>query len=53
LLVRRRRMWIRASPSSSSGRTVVEIGGLARSGSLSAEFEDLVRRVKSRLPEQG
>jgi cytochrome c biogenesis protein len=53
LLVRRRRMWIRASPSSSSGRTVVEIGGLARSGSLSAEFEDLVRRVKARLPEQG
>jgi cytochrome c biogenesis protein len=53
LLVRRRRMWIRASPASSSGRTVVEIGGLARSGSLTSEFEDLVRRVKARLPEQG
>jgi cytochrome c biogenesis protein len=53
LLVRRRRMWLRATPASSPGRTVVEIGGLARSGSLSAEFEDLVRRVKARLPEQG
>ncbi|MCW2549889.1 MAG: ResB-like [Mycobacterium sp.] len=53
LLVRRRRMWIRARPASSPGHTVVEIGGLARTGSLSAEFEDLVRRVKSRLPEQG
>jgi cytochrome c biogenesis protein len=53
LLVRRRRMWIRARPATSAGRTVVEIGGLARTGSLSAEFEDLVRRVQARLPEQG
>jgi cytochrome c biogenesis protein len=53
LLVRRRRLWIRASAGRDGGRTVVEIGGLARSGSLSAEFEDLVRRVKARLPEQG
>jgi hypothetical protein len=31
---------------------VVEIGGLARTGNLSAEFDDLVRRVRDRLPEQ-
>ncbi len=53
LLIRRRRMWIRASAGPDQGRTVVEIGGLARSGSLTAEFDDLVRRVRARLPEQG
>jgi cytochrome c biogenesis protein len=56
LLIRRRRLWIRATamPSpSDQGRTVVEIGGLARTGSLSAEFDDLVRRVRARLPDQG
>ncbi len=59
LLVRRRRIWIRAaaandpdSAPSSPGRTVVEIGGLARTGNLTAEFDDLVRRVRVRLPEQ-
>lgn len=59
LLIRRRRVWIRASTvqdprePSDTGRTVVEIGGLARTGNLSAEFDDLVRRVRVRLPEQG
>ena len=56
LLIRRRRMWIRASADSdpqTQGRTVVEIGGLARTGNLTAEFDDLVRRVRVRLPEQG
>jgi cytochrome c biogenesis protein len=53
LLVRRRRVWIRASEAKQPGRTVVEIGGLARTGNMSAEFDDLVRRVKARLPEQG
>ncbi len=53
LLIRRRRVWIRASAGPGQGRTVVEIGGLARTGSLTAEFEDLVRRVTARLPEQG
>jgi cytochrome c biogenesis protein len=60
LLIRRRRIWIRAtelndpnSGASPTGRTVVEIGGLARTGNLTAEFDDLVRRVRVRLPEQG
>ena len=53
LLIRRRRVWIRASAAGDPGRTVVEIGGLARTGSLTAEFDDLVRRVRARLPEQG
>ncbi len=60
LLVRRRRIWIRAaaandpdSSASQPGRTVVEIGGLARTGNLTAEFDDLVRRVRDRLPERG
>jgi cytochrome c biogenesis protein len=59
LLVRRRRIWIRATPINDPdsavtqpGRTVVEIGGLARTGNLTAEFDDLVRRVRVRLPEQ-
>ncbi len=53
LLVRRRRVWIRVAEASHPGRTVVEIGGLARTGNMSAEFDDLVRRVQARLPEQG
>jgi cytochrome c biogenesis protein len=56
LLIRRRRVWIRAQATSDpaqEGRTVVEIGGLARTGNLTAEFDDLVRRVRVRLPEQG
>jgi cytochrome c biogenesis protein len=52
LLIRRRRLWIRASEQSDSGRTVVEIGGLARTGSFTAEFDDLVGRVRARLPER-
>ena len=59
LLIRRRRVWKRARTvddphePSARGRTVVEIGGLARTGNLSAEFDDPVRRVRVRLPEQG
>jgi len=50
LVVRRRRVWVRAEPDG-AGRTVVEMGGIARSGDLSAEFDDLVAGVRSRLPE--
>jgi cytochrome c biogenesis protein len=51
LTVRRRRMWVRATPvDGESGRTLVEVGGVARTGDLSAEFEDLVARLRDRLP---
>jgi cytochrome c biogenesis protein len=52
LLVRRRRLWMRVSQSA-PGRTVVEMGGLSRTGSFTAEFDDLVGRVRARLPEDG
>ncbi len=59
LLVRRRRVWLRVTPAASTGegatagRTVVEMGGLSRTGSFTSEFDDLVGRVRARLPEQG
>ena len=50
LFVRRRRLWVRAVPGSGdegSGRTVVEVGGLARTDpeAFSAEFAALVERL--------
>ncbi len=64
LFVRRRRLWVRLSLSaapaggalegggSSSGRTVVEVAGLARSGSdaFSAEFAGLSDRIRTLAP---
>ena len=50
LVVRRRRVWVRVA-ADEGGRTVVEMGGIARSGDLSAEFDDLVAGLRSRLPE--
>jgi cytochrome c biogenesis protein len=51
LFVRRRRVWVRAvpaAPGSPGGRTVVEVGGLGRSGAdgLTAEFTALVERLR-------
>jgi cytochrome c biogenesis protein len=51
LRVRRRRVWLRARPSAdaaSTGTTVVEAGGLARSDAdgFTAEFDHLVQRLK-------
>jgi cytochrome c biogenesis protein len=55
LFVRRRRLWLRATPAaadSPSGRTVVELGGLARSGpdAFDAEFAQLVERLRASAP---
>ena len=46
LFVRRRRVWVRATPDE-AGRTLVEIAGLARSDSapLSDEVDDIVRSL--------
>jgi cytochrome c biogenesis protein len=63
LFVRRRRLWVRvtpaaaeaaapAAPDAGPGRTVVEVGGLGRTGaeSFSAEFEALVERLREGAP---
>jgi cytochrome c biogenesis protein len=52
LRVRRRRVWVRAQPGP-QGRTVVEIGGLARTdeSGFREEFADLAARVRSALPD--
>jgi cytochrome c biogenesis protein len=50
LTVRRRRLWVRAERSA-DGATLVEVGGVARTGDLSAEFEELAARLKGRLPD--
>jgi cytochrome c biogenesis protein len=61
LTVRRRRVWVRAAPvpggpgesssaAAGSASTLVEIGGVTRTGDLSAEFDDLARRLADRLP---
>ncbi len=66
LTVRRRRIWVRAveqqaGPADADGapdggsvpRTLVEVGGVTRSGDLSAEFDELVGRLQGRLlPEE-
>jgi cytochrome c biogenesis protein len=49
--VRRRRLFLRISPvaSGEDGRTVVAVGGLARtdSGSFGTEFSRLVERLRT------
>jgi cytochrome c biogenesis protein len=37
-------------PGGGQRRTLVEVGGVARSGDLSAEFDELVGRLQDRLP---
>jgi cytochrome c biogenesis protein len=51
LRVRRRRVWVRVD-GDGSGRTVVEVGGLARNDPerFGEEFARLVRRLDHRLP---
>jgi cytochrome c biogenesis protein len=51
LRVRRRRVWVRASPGEEEGgRTVVEVAGLARSDrdTFAEEFDDLVTGLRRR-----
>jgi cytochrome c biogenesis protein len=50
LRVRRRRVWVRAVPDGPGGRTVVEVGGLARTDpeSFSSEFTALTARLRER-----
>lgn len=49
--VRRRRVWVRATPAG-GGRTVVEIGGLTL-GNPTAEFDDLVAALRRAVPPAG
>jgi cytochrome c biogenesis protein len=51
LFVRRRRLWVRAT-GTEAGRTVVEVGGLARTDpeAFAAEFAELAERLRSRIP---
>ncbi|MFL6140142.1 MAG: cytochrome c biogenesis protein ResB [Frankiaceae bacterium] len=53
LRVRRRRLWVRAT-APEGGRTVVEVGGLARSDGdrFAEELGELSRRLQRRLPER-
>jgi cytochrome c biogenesis protein len=55
LFVRRRRVWVRATPAGEEGdrgRTVVEVGGLARTDAdrFAAEFGELVRTLQEDRP---
>jgi cytochrome c biogenesis protein len=55
LFVRRRRVWVRALPAgdgTTPGRTVVEVGGLARSGAeaFREEFAGLTGRLRAAAP---
>ncbi len=52
LFVRRRRVWVRASPGA-DGRTVVEVAGLARTedGSLDDEVDQLAGRLRESASE--
>ncbi|MBA9001426.1 cytochrome c biogenesis protein ResB [Thermomonospora cellulosilytica] len=50
-MVRRRRVWVRATPGE-GGRTVVEIGGLTL-GNPTAEFDDLVAALRRDVPPAG
>ncbi|MCA1710196.1 MAG: cytochrome c biogenesis protein ResB [Actinobacteria bacterium] len=57
LFVRRRRLWVRALPAGGDGgsaRTVVEVGGLARTDpdAFAAEFDELVERLRATVPGQ-
>lgn len=51
LFVRRRRVWVRAT-TGADGRTVVEVGGLARTDpdAFAAEFDGLVGRLRTAIP---
>jgi cytochrome c biogenesis protein len=51
LFVRRRRVWVRASPDG-DGRTLVAVGGLARAefAGLTAEVDDLLDRLRAAAP---
>ena len=55
LFVRRRRVWLRVTPAVPDGaaaRTVVEVGGLSRTGaeSFATEFEALTERLRTGAP---
>ena len=55
LFVRRRRLWVRVSPAggdAGAARTVIEVGGLARTGAeaFEEEFAALVERVRATAP---
>jgi cytochrome c biogenesis protein len=52
LFVRRRRIWVRATPTG-AGSTLVAVGGLARAeaGSLRGEVDGLLDRLRSAAPE--
>ena len=55
LFVRRRRLWVRAVPAgdaSGTGRTVMEVGGLARTDpdAFATEFDELVGRLRETVP---
>jgi cytochrome c biogenesis protein len=52
LFVRRRRVWVRATPQD-DGRTLVAVGGLARveAGGLTGEVDDLLGRLKEAAPD--
>jgi cytochrome c biogenesis protein len=53
LFVRRRRVWVRTSPPGvGAGRTVVEVGGLSRTGAetFATEFEALTERLRTGAP---
>ncbi|SEG29620.1 cytochrome c biogenesis protein [Thermomonospora echinospora] len=50
-MVRRRRVWVRATPGE-GGRTVVEVGGLTL-GNPTAEFDDLVTALRRDVPPTG
>ena len=51
LFVRRRRLWVRATPGA-DGLTVVEVGGLARTDpdAFAAEFDELVAKLQLAVP---
>jgi cytochrome c biogenesis protein len=54
LFVRRRRVWVRATPApQADGRTLVAVGGLARaeSGGLAGEVDDLLDHLRAAAPE--
>ncbi|MEO6700276.1 MAG: cytochrome c biogenesis protein ResB [Jatrophihabitantaceae bacterium] len=51
LAIRRRRVWVRVRPAEDGLRSLVAVGGLARSdsGNFSAEFETIMTRLRSCL----
>jgi cytochrome c biogenesis protein len=54
LRVRRRRLWLRATPAA-EGRTLIEVGGLARTDAddFAREFRGLVGRLADAIPPAG